>query len=79
MELAKPCPNYDKVFDCLKFGKVLRIHFDTEDLYWRLTVHNVDSALQSTATAIDSDSIHLKKNTKPHGQAEPCFTQCVPS
>jgi hypothetical protein len=80
MELAKPCQNYDKAFDCLKFGKVLRIHVDTKDLSLRLPVHNVDSTLQSIATAIDSDSINLKKIlTKPHGQAEPCFTQCVPS
>jgi hypothetical protein len=61
LELAPPCPNFDKAFDCSKFGKVLGIIFDTRNLTWKLPKDKVESTLRTMAEIVDSQVVKTKQ------------------
>jgi hypothetical protein len=61
LELADPCPNFDKAFDCSKKGKVLGVYFDTTELSWKLPNEKVDSILQSIAESLENKKVQLKQ------------------
>jgi hypothetical protein len=65
LELAEPCPSFDKAFDCSKFGKVLGIHFDIRDLTWRLPGDKVVSTLKAIADAVSKQSVPLTLQPPP--------------
>jgi hypothetical protein len=59
LELAKPCPNFDKAFDCMKFGKVLSIWFDTRNQTWTMPMDKILSTTRSITEAYESDTVSL--------------------
>ncbi len=59
LELAKPCPNFDKAFDCTKFGKVLGIWFDTRNQTWTMPTDKILSTTRSITEAYESDTVSL--------------------
>jgi hypothetical protein len=61
LELADPCPNFDKAFDCSTKGKVLGVFFDTTELSWKLPDEKVVSILQTIAESLENEKVQLKQ------------------
>ncbi len=76
LELAEPCPNFEKAFDCSKFGKVLGIHFDTSDLTWKLPSDKVDSTLKSITEATARQTVPLKEMQSLMGRLNHVSQMC---
>ena len=61
LELASPCPNFDKAFECTKFGKILGICFDTRDMSWKLPKEKTESYLRTITEVIVCKEVELKQ------------------
>ena len=76
MELAEPCPNLDKAFECSQKGKVLGVFFDTRNLSWKLPVEKIDTILQAIAAAVEFSSIQEKKMQSLMGRLNHVAQMC---
>jgi hypothetical protein len=59
IDMAKPCPNFDKAFDCSKFGKMLGIWFDTRNQTWGMPTDKILSTIESIVDAYEADTVSL--------------------
>ena len=76
VKLAPDCEKFEKAFTNSKFGKVLGIFFDSENLKWSLPSEKKDKCLRAISFCYNSDSINLVSMQKLVGRLNDISIMC---
>jgi len=76
IKLQPDCPKKEKAFKNSKFGKVLGIWFNSEDLTWKLPDEKKDKCLRAIEEALQSQSVNLLDMQKLMGNLNNVSLMC---
>ena len=76
VKLAPNCPNYDKAFGCTKYGKVLGIWFNSNNLTWKLPDEKAAKTREKIARIYSKKTVTLLEMQQLMGSLNDICLMC---